>query len=129
MYPSLSAQTSKRGWIIKNEDQAYNLPRKSIIVYKKNENSEFTNSIGRIIGLPGEIVEIIDSQTYINGEFLSEPYVTWSGKNKNLDKIQVNNDEVLVMYDNRSTFPVHTSLVPLKSIEAHFGTIVVESEN
>ena len=34
-----------------------------------------TNYVKRVIGLPGEIVEIIDGEVYIDGEILEESYI------------------------------------------------------
>lgn len=43
-----------------------------IFLYPDNEKEIY---IKRVIGLPGETVEIIEGQTYINGEALDEPYL------------------------------------------------------
>lgn len=55
--------------------------------------------IKRVIGLPGDLVEIIDSRVYINGEPLSEPYA--SGPSEDYSA-QLGEDEYLVLGDNRS---------------------------
>lgn len=55
--------------------------------------------VKRIVGLPGEFVEIIDSRTYINGESLSEPYA--SGPSDDYSA-QLGEDEYMVLGDNRS---------------------------
>jgi len=55
--------------------------------------------IKRIIGLPGDSVEIIDSRTYINGEAFSEPYATGPSENYSA---QLSENEYLVLGDNRS---------------------------
>lgn len=55
--------------------------------------------IKRVIGLPGETVEIIDSRTYINGETLSEPYATGPSEDY---RAVLGEDEYLVLGDNRA---------------------------
>lgn len=55
--------------------------------------------VKRIIGLPGERVEIIDSRVYVNGEALSEPYATGPSEPYSA---QLGADEYLVLGDNRS---------------------------
>ena len=55
--------------------------------------------IKRVIGLPGEEVQIIDSRVYINGAPLSEPYATGPSEDYSA---QLGEDEYLVLGDNRS---------------------------
>lgn len=55
--------------------------------------------IKRVIGLPGDTVEIIDSRTYVNGTPLSEPYATGPSEDYTA-KLGVN--EYLVLGDNRA---------------------------
>ncbi len=55
--------------------------------------------IKRVIGLPGEQVEIRDSRLYIDGVVLSEPYATGSSEDY---QVQLGVDEYLVLGDNRS---------------------------
>lgn len=55
--------------------------------------------IKRVIGLPGDTVEIIDSRTYVNGTPLSEPYAT--GPSEDYSAV-LGEDEYLVLGDNRA---------------------------
>ena len=54
--------------------------------------------IKRVIGLPGDRVEIIDSRTYVNGIPLSEPYAT--GPSEDYTAV-LGEDQYLVLGDNR----------------------------
>ena len=77
--------------------------RYEIIVfpYQYKENTYY---IKRIIGLPGETVEIIDGEVYINGELLADEHY---GKEVMLDpgiaaeSITLGDDEYFVLGDNR----------------------------
>lgn len=55
--------------------------------------------IKRVIGLPGDTVEIIDSRTYVNGIALSEPYATGPSEDY---RASLGEDEYLVLGDNRA---------------------------
>ncbi len=80
------------------------LDRFDIIVFYPygRENEEYY--VKRIIGMPGETIQIIGSDIYINGEILSEHY----GKDPITDPgraaipITLGEDEYFVMGDNRS---------------------------
>lgn len=80
------------------------LNRFDVIVFYPygRDNEEYY--VKRIIGLPGETIQIIDSNIYINGEILEEDY----GKEPILDPgranqpIELGEDEFFVMGDNRN---------------------------
>ena len=64
--------------------------------------------VKRIVGLPGETVEMIDGITYIDGEAMEEDYINpdyWDrpieGKNYNCGPFTVPADHYFVMGDNR----------------------------
>jgi len=57
----------------------------------------------RVVGLPGETIEFINGQTFINGRFLEEPYVKvdwdWTVRPP---RYQLGDDEYYVVGDNRA---------------------------
>ena len=77
--------------------------RYDIIVfpYQYEENTYF---IKRIIGLPGETVQIVDGIIYIDGEALQESYGCEVMKNSGLaaDPVTLGEDEYFVLGDNRN---------------------------
>ena len=77
--------------------------RYDIIVfpYKYEENTFY---IKRIIGLPGETVQIVDGIIYIDGEALQESYGREVMKNSGLaaDPVTLGEDEYFVLGDNRN---------------------------
>ena len=67
--------------------------------YKDN-----TYNIKRIIGLPGETVQIVDGEIYINGEVLQESYGREVMQDAGLaaEPITLGDDEYFVLGDNRN---------------------------
>lgn len=57
------------------------------------------NLIKRIIGMPGETVEIKENQIYINDELLEDPY--GYGVTYNIDPVTLGSDEYFILGDNR----------------------------
>lgn len=72
----------------------------------------------RIVGLPGETVEIIDDVVYINGQPLDEPYKYTEGEGligTTWPAITLGEDEYFVMGDNRRASVDSRSLGPVKA--------------
>ncbi|MDD5082171.1 MAG: signal peptidase I [Dehalococcoidales bacterium] len=57
--------------------------------------------IKRVIGLPGETVEVKSGNVYINGEILDEPYLKES-PTYTLSPLQIPEDNYFVLGDNRN---------------------------
>ena len=77
--------------------------RGDVIVFKPKGNENDHYYIKRIVGLPGETIEIIENRVYIDGERLEEDYET-----TNIDdvgvvdkKLKLAGDEYFVLGDNR----------------------------
>lgn len=68
------------------------------IVVLQIEN-EHDNLIKRIIGLPGETVEIKDNDIYINDKKIDDKY--GFGVTYNIDKVTLKDDEYFILGDNR----------------------------
>lgn len=83
--------------------------RNDVIVFKYPED-ESKDFIKRVIGLPGDVVEIKDKVVYINGKPLDEPYTIHRDPSilpkefqprDNMDPIIVPQDSYFMMGDNR----------------------------
>ena len=79
-------------------------PERFDIVVFPYQYQEKTYYIKRIIGMPGETVQIIDGMVYIDGEMLDESYgkeiMQYSGVAA--DEIELGADEYFVLGDNRN---------------------------
>nr|WP_295678406.1 signal peptidase I [uncultured Lachnoclostridium sp.] len=78
--------------------------RYDIIVFKQSGNEHNYYNIKRVIGLPGEQVQILDGVVYINGEALEEPMVVEEIRIPGLadEKFTLDEDEYFVLGDNRN---------------------------
>jgi len=70
------------------------------IGFAQPENEDF---IKRVVGLPGETIEIRENVVYVDGEPLDESYLTEQAKKANGDgmRFEVPQDSLFVMGDNR----------------------------
>jgi signal peptidase I, bacterial type len=80
------------------------LKRFDIIVFYPYGRDSDEYYVKRIIGLPGETVQIIDGKIYINGEVLEENYGKEPIENpgRAAQPIKLADDEYFVMGDNRN---------------------------
>ena len=73
--------------------------RGDVIIFKApNENGDY---IKRVIGLPGDTVEIKDRMVFVNNVPLVEPYVM-DAPRYNLEEMAIPEDEYFVLGDNRN---------------------------
>ena len=77
------------------------LPQRGEIVIVHYPNGTNNNYVKRVIGLPGETVEVKNSVVYINGQPLSEDYVS-SEAYADMGAVTVPENSVFVMGDNRA---------------------------
>ncbi|AFV01640.1 Signal peptidase I [Dehalobacter sp. UNSWDHB] len=90
------------------------LDRGDVILYSDNG----VESIKRVIGLPGEKVEIKNGYTYINNKPIYEPYAN-TPKAYTFSMVVVPEDHVFALNDNRASKNDSRSFgsVPIQSIE------------
>src|SRR5699024_12529776 len=81
MYPTIHDQDKM---LVYKIDYHFNEPERfDIIVFHASEQKDF---IKRIIGLPGEHVEVRDHTLYIDGEEVAEPFLEYKNGNGMIDE-------------------------------------------
>ena len=77
--------------------------RFDIVVFQPDERGEGDQFIKRIIGLPGETVQIVEGQIFVNGELLPESFGKMPIVNAGIaaEPITLGEDEYFVLGDNR----------------------------
>ncbi|WP_202820126.1 signal peptidase I [Calderihabitans maritimus] len=76
--------------------------RGDIIVFEPPESLGVKHDfIKRVIGLPGDVIEIRDGKVYVNGEPLKEPYI-FEAPRYNFGPVKVPEDSLFVLGDNRN---------------------------
>jgi signal peptidase I len=101
MYPSLSDGDNL---IVDKISYRFTDPARYDIVVFPFRYQEDTFYIKRVIGLPGETVQIVDGCVYINGKKLDDPYATEEIRSAGLAATQITlgQDEYFVLGDNRN---------------------------
>lgn len=83
------------------ERHVFGGPKRGDIVVLKHPSHPETDLIKRVIGLPGEIVEVRGNDVFIDDQLLVEPYIKMPG-GQGQDRIKVPEGEYFVMGDNRA---------------------------
>jgi len=84
------------------------VPERGNIVVFKYPKDESKDYIKRVVGLPGETIQIIRQNVYINDKLLKEPYAHHSqpsspnsGSRDNMPPLRIPEGHIFVMGDNR----------------------------
>lgn len=80
----------------------FSAPKRGDIVFFRNPNNEKEIFVKRVIGLPGETVEIKQGVTYVDGSALNEPYLAEEAKPLDFGPYEVPADSYFMMGDNRN---------------------------
>lgn len=98
MEPTL--HSSDRCILLINGLVKYRPHRGDIVVFEKRS---YGNKclIKRVIGIPGDLVEIKSNLLYLNGELVNEPFINESMVTSNL-VCNVGDDQIFVLGDNRN---------------------------
>ena len=99
--PSMRPTLLSGEWIVVNRLTYKIVPpqRGDVIVFLPPTNAQTDDLIKRVIGLPGETVEIRDGSVWIDGKVLEEIYA--SGTTSPDNRWQLGTGELFVMGDNR----------------------------
>lgn len=78
--------------------------RFDVVVFKQSNREHSYYNVKRIIGCPGETVQIIDNVIYINGEAIEDDVIADEMNNAGLatDEITLDENEYFVLGDNRN---------------------------
>ena len=87
--------------------------------YPEDGNKLF---VKRIIGLPGETIEIREGTVYIDGEPIAETYLT-RVDDQSMDPITLAKDEIFVMGDNRPVSRDSRAVGPL-TLDEIYGRVL-----
>ena len=74
--------------------------RGDIIVFRDPRGAD-RKLIKRIVGLPGEVLEIENGQVYVDGQLLDEPYIQQLGRYSQAS-VSIPQDQYYVLGDNRN---------------------------
>ncbi len=86
--------------VVSKLDYRLHKPQRGDIVVFRDPHDGQRKLIKRIIGLPGEILEIRNGQVFVNSQRLAEPYIT-EPDHYSLPPIPIPGDSYYVLGDNR----------------------------
>jgi len=90
-------------WVDGEDDQslfAFHQPKQGEVIifhFPKDPSRDF---VKRVIGVPGDVIEIEQGEVSVNGIALDEPYITHPD-NRTIGRVEVPDDSFYVLGDNR----------------------------
>jgi len=99
----------------------YTPQRGDVVVF---DSPSQTRLVKRIIGLPGEEIEIINGIIYIDGAVVDKKYQTTTDKNEMMSKITIPENCVFLMGDNRSFSSDSRNFGPI-STKSVIGVVIM----
>lgn len=81
------------------------MERGDVIVFRSSlldENGDQKSLIKRVIGLPGDTIEIKNGYVILNGVTIQEDYLAEQGVSGEMEQITVDEGKIFVMGDNRA---------------------------
>lgn len=99
MYPTLSAPCFTVGVRTDVLNKPYE--RGDIVLFQRDDGNERFYA-KRIVGMPGDVLEIKHGQTYINGVEYEESYLNETPEDLDFGPFQVPEDHYFMMGDNRN---------------------------
>ena len=100
MYPTLSAPCFTVGVRMNVLSKPYE--RGDIVLFQRSDGNERFYA-KRIVGMPGDVLEIKHGQTYINGVEYEESYLNETPEDLDFGPFQVPEDHYFMMGDNRNS--------------------------
>ncbi len=101
-------------------------PSRGDVVICHYPNRGNTAFVKRLVGLPGDTVEMRDHHLYVNGERIEDPENMNFAPNYNFSEYTLKDNEYFVLGDNRGNSNDSHSVGPIERgmIEAHVRTVI-----
>ena len=96
-----------------NGDYLFGGPSRGDVIVFRSPNDPLRDFVKRVIGLPGDVVEIRDGVVIVNGVPLEETEYTSAPPNARLDPESIPQDHYFVMGDNRNNSQDSTIFGPI----------------
>jgi signal peptidase I len=108
----------------------FNTPKKGDVITFRDPSNPERYLVKRVIGLPGDTIEIRNGVLYVNGVAVKEPYINCRIEDGDFGPVRVKKGTVFVMGDNRHRFASRDSrydsvgLVPFDLIDGKVELIL-----